>query len=520
MRALLESNGDGEVSPVSSLDLIFILFKRKWTIFTVVALAMLSVSVWLFLIKEDAFVTEAKLLVKIGPELATPSTVVDQRLQSIDYLSNDVKSEVDILTSTELISQLVDQFDLDKPTAAPVPKGMFGLVKYKAKQVVGAISDTIDAEMIRFGLREQLSPKEKAVSILTKSLSVKVSEGSNVVIADLALPARKNAGAVLNALLDDYLRFRLQVYRDRGDEFFRKSLAERTGQLGAAETKLQNFENSANISSQAKQKDVLLEQISAAERVRSEAVISYQEAQSKVDRLDAELKKKDPDLAALGGFDGSVFQRNLMSDLAQLEKKRQEMSLTELDNSERMQNVRSQYQVLANMLAANLRSVSSERQKELSSRTAELDALQQRLAVLHENEKQWTDLKRQVQSLEDDYQFYRKKLEESTAASAAMQQERTGNVVVIQQGTDPVSPAGLRKLYILGIALVVSICLALVLVSITEFFDHRIYLREDLERLLSVPVMGAIPLLPGKQNTPKLLSDAVAPRLLGAGGEQ
>jgi uncharacterized protein involved in exopolysaccharide biosynthesis len=523
MRALPDS-GAGEVRPTTALDLFFVLFKWKWSILAIVTVALLSLSVWLFLLRGDLYVTESKLLVKIGSEQAPPSTVVGERPQLVDYFSNDVKSEVDILSSTELIGQLVDQFHFERPAVTPLPRGWLARIKYQVKELSRSIGDFVDQRMVQLGLREQLSPREKAIAALSKGLVVKVSEGANVVVADLALPARRNAGAVLNAHVDNYLRFRTQVYRDRGNDFFRKMLTEKSDQLAAAEGQLQAFENSAQISSETKQLDVLLEQISAAERARNESASAFNEAQSKVERLDAELKKPDPNLASLGSFDTAPFQRGLMTDLAQLEKKREEMRLTELDNSERMQNVAAQYHTLADMLEGNLRSVAAERLKDLTARSADVDSLQRRLSGLHQGQRQWLDLKRQVQSLEDEALFYRKRLEESTASSALVEQERTGNVVVIQRASDPVQAAGMRKMLVLGIGLIVAVCAALVYASIGEFFDRRIYIREQLERVLNAPVMGVVPFLAGARPTPQLLSAGVGnelTRAMGAGaGDQ
>ena len=129
----------------------------------------------------------------------------------------------------------------------------------------------------------------------------------------------------------------------------------------------------------------------------------------------------------------------------------------------------------------------------------------------------WLDLKRKVQEFEEDYAFYRRKLEESSASTALMEREQTSNVSIIQQAMDPVQPAGMRKTLLLAIGLVVSLCAALVFVSIAEFFDHRIYRREDLERVLNVSVMGVVPALKGEKDIPKLLSGGIAPKLLGMG---
>jgi hypothetical protein len=80
----------------------------------------------------------------------------------------------------------------------------------------------------------------------------------------------------------------------------------------------------------------------------------------------------------------------------------------------------------------------------------------------------------------------------------------------------------MRKILVLGIGLIVAVCAALVYASIGEFFDRRIYIREQLERALNAPVMGVVPLLAGTRPTPQLLSASIGnglTRAMGAGDQ-
>ncbi len=497
------------VRSASGLDLLFVLFKWKWSLIAIIGATVVGAVIWLFLVREEFYVTEAKLLVKLGSEQAAPSTVMGQGPLAVGYFSADVKSEIDILTSGELVTQLVDQFGMDKPKPPEPPKGLLATIKFQAKSIVRGFSNWTEEIMIRAGLRERLSMREKTIALLQQSISAKALEGSNVIVAGLALPVRKDSSVVLNALLESYQKFRLQVYRDRGNEFFSKAAKNSADQLASAERELQDFERESNITSQAKQKDLLLEQISAAEQARDEAAVAYSEAKSKVDRLNAEKKQSNPNFAALGGFDSSVYQRGLLAQMAELDAKRQELRLTELDSSERMKANREQYEANLRMLEANLRSVLAERTSDLALRSQVIEKLGEQLAALHAGEMQWLDLKRKITDIETDYSFYRRKLEESTATTAAIEESKAGNVMVIEPAMDPIKPACMRKTLLLGIALLVAVCAALVFVAVGEFFDHRIYLPGQLERHLGVPVLGEIPLQGKRGCLRDLLRDAI-----------
>lgn len=474
-------------------DLLFVLFKWKWSIFTITTVILLGSLFWLMVIREEVYMTEAKVLVKVGHEQAAPSTVLSQQPNTVGYRSADVKSEIDILKSTELIGVVIDKYGLDKLKPAPVPTGFIKLTKYRLKQVVRSIRDGIDEAMISVGLRERLSPREATLAALSQGLDVKALEGSNTVVAQWFLPFRLGSSTVLNALLDEYLKFRLSIYRDRGNEFFRSAMAERSRDLEKAESQMNQYERSSAITNQPVQKELLLQNIAELERERHQAESEYKEAQSKVDLLAQELKKDKPNFGALGGFDQSPFQRSLMIEIAGLEKKRQELLLTEMDKSDRITNVTSQISLLANMLTANLKSVLAEKEARFNATHAEVQRLQAVLGGLHDREVPWTDMQRRVKQLEDEYHFFRKKYEESTATRTAVEQQLSGNVAVIERAIDPVQPAGTRKTVYLGIALIAAIVTALAFVTIGEFFDHRMYTADQLERYIQAPVLATVP---------------------------
>ena len=114
--------------------------------------------------------------------------------------------------------------------------------------------------------------------------------------------------------------------------------------------------------------------------------------------------------------------------------------------------------------------------------------------MLHEHKTSWQDLSRRSELLEADYKLYRLELEEASATSS-MQNERISNVKIIQHPIPPVRAAGIRKLYLIYIAAVLSSFFAIVWASLSEFFDHRVYSADQVTRHLGVTVAGVIPRL-------------------------
>jgi uncharacterized protein involved in exopolysaccharide biosynthesis len=116
------------------------------------------------------------------------------------------------------------------------------------------------------------------------------------------------------------------------------------------------------------------------------------------------------------------------------------------------------------------------------------------LNELHENETTWKNLQRDAELLEDEYKFYRHQLEEASVTST-MQDNQISAVKIIQHPRDNLKPAGIRKLYLIYIAIVLSAFIAISWASLAEFLDHRVYTAAQAARYLRVPVAGVVPWL-------------------------
>jgi uncharacterized protein involved in exopolysaccharide biosynthesis len=208
-------------------------------------------------------------------------------------------------------------------------------------------------------------------------------------------------------------------------------------------------------------------------------------------KLEMEMAKDDPNFGAVGDFPRESFQHNILSQLAELQREREKLRLTELDSGEKIANNRKQFQALSSMLQANLQSTLAEREAILNSQQESLARMEADLRERHSKTAEWLELKRKANDQEALYTTYEKKLSE-TRADRDMEYEALGNVTVIERPIDPIQAIGLTKTTLLGISMLVALFVALAWVAVTEFFDQNAYTAAQASRHLGAPILAEV----------------------------
>jgi len=332
------------------------------------------------------------------------------------FRDQDVNTELAILGSTDLMVYIVDQLGMDKPEPPkPVPAGLIPRIRYYGKAAVREIKDYFEEIMITVGLRDRLTPREKAIAMLQKSLGGVAEKESNVLDVKLTLPNKEAVNIVLNTLLDDYLAFRMKVHAiPNAVDFFGNEAAQARSQMQDSDARLKQFESESDIVSIDKQQQVLIEQISQAQQLLVDAEITKYEAAGKMRRLEAQMKLKEPDIAVIGLFGKSVLPEEMLLQLADLQREREKLRLTELDDGVRIRNNRAQFKALLDVVESNLRSLTTDTEAAWQFRKHEVETLESRLKTLHDRQMQWTALSRNSHVLEENYLFHERKLKEAS----------------------------------------------------------------------------------------------------------
>jgi uncharacterized protein involved in exopolysaccharide biosynthesis len=486
----IDGNGVGP----SGRDLFSIPFRHKWSIAFILVTGVMASVVWLWVIRDDMYELTAKVLVKIGYEQAPSNIVSDRPLNVIGNRAQDVNSEIDILQNTELLGRVVDRLGLDRPgPPPPYPDGLFARARWHAKTLARRVRLVVDEALIMAGLRPRLTHREKVLSTLKAGLRVVPQKDSNVFLARMLINVRENSSVLLNALLDEYLAFRLKLWKGDGTvSFFQAQVSDSGRALRAAEEALSRFESAFDINILGRQQDVLLIAISDADRALRDAELGLVDARAKWARLERELAADDPSFAVSGEFATGSFPEGLMAQMSTLQREREKLRMTELDEGIRLQNMKSQFAVFLAQIRDYVRSVLAEKEAAWEARTAAVSRLKTELRTLHGQEGEWNALKRRVKVLEESYLMYRSRLNEATGVEA-LETRRIGNVVIVERATDPLAPYGVRKLTLLSIALGVTLFAALAWVAVAEFFDHGVYTAASLQGQVDAPVLAVVP---------------------------
>ena len=475
-------------------DLLFVVFKRRWSVLVIVAGGVMGVLFWMILIREETYEATARILVKIGHEQSNASNVALPSLLITGERIQDVNSEVEILTSTDLLQQLIDDFGLDQPKPPnPPPPRLVPRIRYEIRRVMAWFRGWKDRILIMVGFKEQFTLRESALVELRQRLVVEPGRNSNVITVRLRVGQRQNAGALLNGLLNRYLTFRLGIYRQSGAEgFFQRAVEQKSEALREAEQDLRAFENQWDISAIEKQKEVLLTQIAEAQADSTNAEIEFREASERVLRSEAEMNSDEPDVATIGSFSANSFPANLLAQLAELQREREGLRMTELDSGMRISNNRKQFNVLMEMLTVHLKSALSEKRDVYEKRTSVLKELEAKVSSLKAKETEWTSLKRKVQVSEHSFFTFREKME-NAVATASLEEQNIVSVAVLERPIDPLMPLGMSKLRILGLTIILTLFAAVAWLSVAEYLDHHVFTAADIEKHVGSPVLEAIP---------------------------
>ena len=215
--------------PATLRDLTQIFFRHKkkvlaWTL-TVVGLSLLAI-----VILPRKYTSEAKLFVRLGRESVTldPTATTGQTMQVQETRDNQINSTRDMLTSRVLLERVVEKIGAD-------------VILHGAQQVPQGVSSapsTGVSWMSAMGLAmfsSSVSPEEKAVTKLSKSIAVAVGRNTSVIDFSCNAANALLAQQILQAFLDAFHEQHLAANRTAGSlEFFTAQAARLKSQLDTA----------------------------------------------------------------------------------------------------------------------------------------------------------------------------------------------------------------------------------------------------------------------------------------------
>lgn len=533
-------------------DICYILFRHQGKFLLFFLIVMVPVALWTF-ITPELYQSNAKILVRLGRESVTldPTATTGPFISISQSRENEIKSELEILKSQELVESVVDTLGpsvflrkdetIKGNTKASHPSNeMKGEVSTKthsaSMSVIGLFGD------LRFGKR--LSDRDQAILEVSKNLEIEALKNSNIISISFKAKDRKLAQGTVETLIAFYLDKHINVHRTAGSyEFFTEQTDQFKNTLFQAEDNLRELKNKAGIASLEEQRRVLLKRLGDLQQEVEGTEAALVASKAKVEAMEKTLKNL-PETLVVQETSGYPNQgADLMRDrLYSLQIKEQDLLSKFTEESKPVQEIRRQISEAQALLSQEERTRTqvtkglneaykqtqlallgeratvSSLQSKLQEQQIQLKGARSEIKTINNNDTQLGQVEREMAIQEVNYRKYIEKLEQARI-DHALEIGKISNISIVQPATYPTKSIWPIKNLILGLGFLLGIMGGVGLAFFFEFIDHSLKRPEDVERRLELPTLATIPHLRNGDVNPS------APRpegqgLLGANEER
>lgn len=279
---------------------------RYWRLTVLCALAGVVAIMTVLVAQGPSYVVGAKILVRLGPEIATPPLLAArERAQGVGLQRpEDTASVVEVLSNPRLIRATVTSLGDDFFADAP-PETLLQHIKHAVKSVLNWVLEAVRGVVVMTGLRPPTTRMDRIVLAIGQGLRVEPVRRTDVIDVVFAFPDPRGGEKILERYIELALADHVQAHRmPGGTGFFEAGLSEHRAGLNRVEQQLQAARTQGNpVWSVVEQRSLLL-------RAQSDLAAQYRQAQSaqaesaaEVARAEAALKLQ-PETIALSSVRG------------------------------------------------------------------------------------------------------------------------------------------------------------------------------------------------------------------------
>lgn len=486
----------------SAFDLraLYVRFRRRLPIFlAVVAGVMLCVTAYTFT-QKSTYTATAQVLIE--PRKAD---IIDkQAISGMSADSSAIDTQVQVITSRDLAEHLVDRLHLDKDPAftwALSSSGSAGGVMGLAKSIGRVASPTASTQASALDVHQrQIAP---IVDLVRSSIQVRRTGLTYVIqisysASDPALAARL-ANAVAEQYLIDQTEAKLDFSRGASqwlDSRLKGLAAQVEGDEAAVQRyKIANNLMSANGATMAEQEVSTLNQQIAVSRAE------LAEKRARLDAAQGQLSR-----GGGGGDIGAVLGSDVVRDLR---SKKAEVTRRQAELLTRYGPLHPEVRKVERELADINDNIDQEITRVLSNLRAEVQVAAQRAASLQSSRGrasgslaannsatvQLMELERRAQASRAVYEAFLNRSKETAAAEGVQQPDAR----LASRAEIPAKPSSPNIPLNLALGLVLSVVGGLGVVILMENLDSGLRTSTEVETLLNVPSVGAVPLIPASE---------------------
>lgn len=501
-------------------DFYYVLFRQKRKIILFFCTVMVVVILGTFLLPKT-YQSEAKLLVRLGRENVSlpPTAATGQMLNISQTRENEIKTEMEILTSRGLAEKVVDAIGYKSFLSwdpDPALKTVSAQRADLSLPLVASSSPDILAE--KFNPSLDVKDRDKAIRKFMKNLTVDYEKNSNILTIQYDAPGPHLSQLGVAKLLNYYLEKHINVHRTPGsEEFFVTQTEQLRAKLAKNEDTLRELKNQTGIASVGEQRSILVNRIGALQRSLEETGAALAGSTSRVRAMQTTLSGLPKTLVRtkISGYSGNPIDY-IQQRLHDLQIKEQDLLSKYTEKNQQVQEIRreiSEVKGLLNQEGATQAQVTqlalltenatlSELQAKTKALKEEMAQAESDLRVLNDNEMRITQLEREIDIQKANYRNYSDKLQQARI-DRALEVGKISNISIVQPATYPVKPIRPRTLLNLALGLFLGAFGGLGFAFVSENLDHSFKTPADVEKYLDLPVLVTIPLM-GTKTAPQV----------------
>jgi uncharacterized protein involved in exopolysaccharide biosynthesis len=486
-----------DVRPVTVRDILYVGFKYKFQMLGIFLTTVVGALAYLICVS-PTYEAETKVLVQLGKERAEPMEMTTTKPNVVlAARPEDIRDEIEILKDKNVIYTVMPKLQewLDK--APRPPESILRRIRAWISDGFRLLKELAYEPLYALGLATRLTPDQRFALALQSGLDAEAIEQTDVIKLKFRWSNPQFAAFAANALADEYVRRRTEVYAtDEAQRFYSDQIQVYQERLVEIEHAIEQYRKQRNISNLDLQRELLLKEISELERNFTEAGSALKDLEVKLDSVRLTFDKTDDWLETpiIGGIlpDMTALDQRYFDAFAE----RNRLLETDTPKSRAVQTVTTQmaklraqkFQSLEDFIQSQVGSV-TKRQKLY---TASLAEKRNALAALDQSARTLREMERQRDLTERDYKEYSNKAGDFRI-SAALNKQQLSSVRILGPALPPEKPAKPWVTVVMTLAVFLGLFLAFLYATVSEYFDHTLGNKEDVEAALGIPLLAAIP---------------------------
>ena len=438
-------------------------------------------------------VYRAQVLLEIQKE--NPDIPTIKEMYELDAVSDAyLRTQYSILASESLARRVIDQLQLETLPEFNSPKWWQFWPRNKKSPApqtfaIGPVPETRDREL-----------SQRVLERFQDRLTIDPVNRSRLVTVRFDSRDPELAARVVNTLASDYVDQSLEARwqaTQRAAEWLSQQLVGVKAKLEKSEDDLQSYARRNGL--------VFLEtDKGASQNVANERLQQLQEqlTRAQSDRYEKEALYRLVQNGEFGALPG-VFENKLIQDLserlAELKREHAQLSTTFSPDYPRVKEIQSQVDEIESSLREERQRAADRIANDYSAAVRRedlvhqaVDGQQKQVSLIAEKSVQYNILKREVDTNKQLYEGLLQQLKEA-GVSAGL---KASNIRLVDSAEPPAKPFKPRTLLNLSVAVFLGLALGICAALFQERMDDTLKGDDDVERLLGLPSLALIPVVP------------------------